>query len=107
MFEMTKMSLAGVGELRPMSRTINADSGGSDIDEATIKFAASIGSNRIVTKNGTEYDVAKLNRKKKASDVQMNLTAETKSKFRVLPSSSGKTLFFEKLNRKFTIKDLR
>lgn len=51
--------------------------------------------------------MAKLNRKKKAQDVRDNLTQETKARFVVHPSSSGKVMFFDRPTRRFTIKDMR
>lgn len=51
--------------------------------------------------------MAKLNKKKTSAQVIANLTDHTKAKFSVRPSSSGKVLIFEKLKRKFTIRDVR
>lgn len=51
--------------------------------------------------------MAKLNRKKKATDIMANLTAETKSKKMISSSASGKVCIFDKPKKRFTIKDLR
>lgn len=50
--------------------------------------------------------MAKLNRKKTSQDVKTNLTAETKSKFRVIIGEKM-VKFAEKIIRGFTIRDLR
>jgi len=50
--------------------------------------------------------MSKLNRIKKPNDVKINLTNETKSKFRVIIGEKIVT-FAEKIIRRFTIKDLR
>ena len=52
-------------------------------------------------------NMAKLNRKKTPNDVMVNLTSNTKNKYSIRPSSSGKVLVFDKEVRRFTIKDLR
>lgn len=61
--------------------------------------------NKRVTKDIT--NMAKLNKKKKASDVLANLTPETKKNSLVYSSSDGKVLIIDKPKPKFSMRHLR
>jgi hypothetical protein len=57
--------------------------------------------------HGTRETMAKLNKKKTTAQVMTNLTDETRAKFSVRPNAEGKVYIYDKVKKKFTMRDVR